>query len=258
MAAGGQTVTQDATRPHDWDAEAYATLPLPHADWGGRALDRLRLTGGQTVLDLGCGPGRDTARLLQRLPAGRVLALDGSATMLRRARTHCSGDAKVSWLQADLRSFLPLSAGSVDAVFSVATLHWVPDHPALFREMARVLRPGGRLSLEYGGAGNVASVVGALRALGREPAEWVFARPADEEPALLTAGFTGVECRLRPVSVPMAEDVFVRYLANVVLVAQLESAAAAERADLEAAVAERMARPAVDYVRLEVTAGRAV
>jgi trans-aconitate 2-methyltransferase len=59
-------------------------------------------------------------------------------------------------------------------------------------------------------------------------------------------------------SAPIAEDVFVHYLANVVLVAQLEAVPATERAHLAAAVAERMARPAVDYVRLEVTAGRAV
>ena len=244
-----------ATRPHDWDADAYASLPLPHADWGERALRRLRLTGRETVLELGCGPGRDTARLLQRLPGGRVLALDGSAAMLARARARCGG-GRVGWLHADLRDPLPLAAGSVDAVFSVATLHWVPDHPRLFAEMARVLRPGGRLSLEYGGAGNVATVVAALRALGREPGEWVFASPAGEEPALRAAGFTDVECRLRPCAVPMDEAVFVRYLANVVLVAQLETASQAERAALAPAVAARMPRRCVDYVRLDVTAGR--
>ena len=257
-ASGGSAARTEATRPHDWDADAYADLPLPHADWGERALGRLGLQGGETVLELGCGPGRDTARLLQRLPTGRVIALDGSAAMLGRARRRCAGDPRVSWVHADLRSPLPLAPDSVDAVFSVATLHWVPDHARLFAEMVRALRPGGRLSLEYGGAGNVATVVTALRALGREPAEWVFASPAGEKPALLAAGFTDVECRLRHVAVPMDADVLVRYLAGVVLVAQLEGASEAERADLAPAVAERMARRVVDYVRLEVTAGRAL
>jgi len=83
------------------------------------------------------------------------------------------------------------------------------------------------------------------------------AGPADEATALRAAGFTDVECRLRPVDVPMEAAVFVRYLANVVLVAQLEAASEAERAELAPAVAARMRRRSVDYVRLDVTAGRA-
>ena len=53
---------------------------------------------------------------------------------------------------------LPL-AEPVDAIVSTATFHWVPDHDALFRHLAAVLRPGGQLVAQFGGAGNIASVL---------------------------------------------------------------------------------------------------
>jgi ubiquinone/menaquinone biosynthesis C-methylase UbiE len=62
----------------EWDAESYDVLPLPHKRWGPRTISRLRLAGDETVADIGCGTGRDAQHLLQLLPRGRVLAIDGS------------------------------------------------------------------------------------------------------------------------------------------------------------------------------------
>ncbi len=113
--------------------------------WGTDVLDRLELRGDETVLDAGCGTGRVTERLAERLPAGRVVALDGSPAMVEAARGRLArfGD-RISYVTADLGAPLPIADASVDAILSTATFHWIADHDALFRHLARVLRPGGR------------------------------------------------------------------------------------------------------------------
>src|SRR5437588_3131406 len=73
---------------------------------------------------------------------------------------------RVQYVRADLGQPLPLDQ-QVDAVFSTAAFHWVPDHDALFANLAAVLRPGGALVAQCGGTGNVASVMAAAAALGR-------------------------------------------------------------------------------------------
>jgi trans-aconitate 2-methyltransferase len=145
--------------PREWDARTYDTLPLLHQQWGRGTLERLRLRGDEVVLDAGCGTGRDTALLLERLPSGRVVAVDASSRMLERLRERLAGRLdRVEVIQADLTE--PLPAGlEVDAVFSVAAFHWITDHQTLFANLAKALRPGGQLVAECGGQGNVASVV---------------------------------------------------------------------------------------------------
>src|SRR6476619_7250035 len=64
--------------PREWDAETYDAIADPQFRWGSAVVDRLELDGAETVLDAGCGSGRVTARLAERLPRGQVVALDGS------------------------------------------------------------------------------------------------------------------------------------------------------------------------------------
>src|SRR5436309_3319441 len=115
----------------------------------------------------GCGTGRVTEHLLRRLPDGRVIALDASDAMLTEAarRLAAFGD-RVQYVRADLGQPLPFDQ-QVDAVFSTAVFHWVPDHDALFANLAAMLRPSGTLVAQCGGTGNVASVMAAAAALGR-------------------------------------------------------------------------------------------
>src|SRR4029453_17331508 len=68
--------------PRDWDAETYDSIADPQFRWGAAVVDRLDLDGDETVLDAGCGSGRVTALLAERLPDGSVVALDGSTSML--------------------------------------------------------------------------------------------------------------------------------------------------------------------------------
>ena len=68
--------TRAMTTPRDWDAATYDRVADPQTRWGTAVLDRLTLTGDEVVLDAGCGTGRVTESLAERLPRGRVIALD--------------------------------------------------------------------------------------------------------------------------------------------------------------------------------------
>src|SRR6185312_7177718 len=109
------------------------------------------------------GDGGVTAGLLERLPDGRVYAVDGSPAMVERARTALGGDPRVTVALSDLLALeLP---EPVDVAFSSATFHWIADHDTLFARLHGALRPGGRLLAQCGGAGNIAAVREAVDAV---------------------------------------------------------------------------------------------
>ncbi|WP_299051489.1 class I SAM-dependent methyltransferase [uncultured Nocardioides sp.] len=245
----------------EWDASTYDALPLPHEAWGAGVLDRLDLPGdgaGLRVLDAGCGTGRDAAALRDRWPGAELVLLDGSERMLERARERLGDSA--TYVHADLTRPLPDTVGTVDAVMSVAAFHWVGDHRALFAHLAAVLRPGGRLVAECGGAGNLDAMDSALRTAQRafgideDPGEWCFAGVDDTRAELVSADLVVDDVRLRQHPIRLAEpDLLRRYLATVVLGGYAEPLADRFDAFVDA-VAEAMTEPVVDYVRLELEA----
>jgi trans-aconitate 2-methyltransferase len=132
------------SRTRDWDATTYKRVALPHEEWARAVLDRLGLKGGESVLDAGCGSGRTTAIVIERLPEGRVIAVDGSPSMVEEVREVLRpGDEA---LVSDLTK-LELEE-TVDAVFSTAVFHWILDHDALFARMRAALKDGGRFAAE--------------------------------------------------------------------------------------------------------------
>ncbi|MGH8971935.1 MAG: class I SAM-dependent methyltransferase [Acidimicrobiia bacterium] len=243
--------------PRDWDARTYDRVADPITGWGNAVLDRLELRGHERVLDAGCGTGRVTEALRDRLPDGRVVALDASPSMLAEARSRL-GDDRTEYVLADLGRPLPLDE-PVDAVFSNATFHWVLDHVALFTHLAAVLRPGGPLVAQCGGAGNIASVLEALRRTGHPgPHPFHFAGPDDTRRRLESAGFVEVRTWLHPEPTPFPPgEPLQEYLATVVLGSHLEQLPPEKRRDFVRQVSERMPKPEVDYVRLNILARRA-
>ena len=242
---------------HDWDARTYDRIADPMTRWGSAVLDRLPLAGNERVLDAGCGSGRVTERLAERLPDGRVVALDGSPAMIEAARERLArfGD-RVEYVVADLGRPLPVEP--VDAVLSTATFHWVPDHDALFTNLAAVIRPRGRLVAQCGGAGNIASVQRVLAGLGDG---WLgpvhFETPLATATRLDAAGFVDVEVWLtdEPTRFDPGEPLET-YLRTVVLGAHLERLPAGERDAFVRAVAAALPEPLIDYVRLNIVATR--
>jgi trans-aconitate 2-methyltransferase len=249
-----------AEPPHDvWDAFNYDRLPLPHEQWGARLLSKVDLSGDEHVLDAGCGTGRDTVELLNRLPRGHVTAVDASAAMLGRLRERTVGEAdRLTVIPGDLTRPLSLHRPA-DIVFSVATLHWIPDHDRVFANFASLMEPGALLAFECGGAGNIARIRDAvLRASGDDSEQigWRFAGSVETERRLLHCGFVDIDVRLREDPAILAEELLSDYLATIVLGRHLTRIPAEERSAFVYAVTAEMAEPIIDYVRLEVTARR--
>lgn len=254
-------MSRGAASPRDWDAATYDRVSDPQAAWAGEVLERLLLRGDETVLDAGCGSGRVTRLLLDRLPEGRVIAADAAPTMVEQARRALGARAEV--LHADLAA-LELSE-AVDAVFSNAVFHWVSDHERLFASLHGVLRPGGQLVAQCGGAGNVERFIAVARAVGDEPpfaahlrgyvGPWNFQSAEATARRLERAGFGHIRCwlELRP-AVPAEPDTYVR---SVCLGYHLEQLPHELRDPYVGAVLERVGEPfELDYVRLNIDARR--
>lgn len=246
--------------PREWDAEEYEHLARPQDSWGLRILAMLSLDGDETVLEAGCGTGRDTARLLRRLPKGRVFALDGSARMLELARIRLAGSLdRVELVHGDLRQPLELPS-PVDVVFSVAAFHWIPDHLELFRNLAGALRPGGRLVADCGGRGNIAQVSAAIEQVTGVPGEqgvWNFAGPEETRLRLRDAGFENIEVQLHSEPAEFENDhEFRRFLKSVILGSHLAGMPVSQQAGFVDSVASRLPGRSIDYVRLTIGARR--
>lgn len=241
----------------EWDAQSYDALPLPHKRWGHAAIERLRLTGSETVADLGCGTGRDAQQLLAAVPHGHVVAIDGSEEMLAQLRTRLADDLdRVEVVHADLRKLLPLNK-PVDAVLSVATLHWLPDHARLFTDIASMLRPGGQFVAEAGGHGNITTVREALADLGADDGAgtWNFTGADEATAHLEAAGFNEIQVDLVPDPARLkAGEQLEAFLATVVLGAHLRDLPPRQHRPFVHAVAQRLPEPVVDYVRIQIRA----
>lgn len=235
-------------------------VPLPHEHWGATAIAQLRLEGNETVLDFGCGTGRDAEHLLSLLPHGHVVAVDGSQRMLSELRRRLADDlGRVTMVQADLRQPLAL-AQEVDAALSVATLHWLPDHAAVFGTVAAVLRPGGQFIAECGGYGNIETFRTALRDVSGADGDeiWNFADVEETTANLRTAGFTDIDVRLIPDPARLERgEQLEAFIATVMLGAQLRDMSVDDRRPFVHEVAQRLPEPVIDYVRLQISAVRA-
>ena len=163
----------------EWDAASYHRLSDPQYGWGRRVLARISPRGDETIIDAGCGTARLTSELAALIPRGRVLAVDLSENMLRKARQNVTqqnvgpgtlagaapgssqsspsaaalGRAPIHFLCADVAALAFKEVA--DGIFSTATFHWIGDHDMLFRSLFTALKPGGWLIAQCGGGPNL-------------------------------------------------------------------------------------------------------
>jgi trans-aconitate 2-methyltransferase len=242
------------------DGATYDRISEPLERIGRDVLERLQLRGDETVLDAGCGSGRVTEALCERLPRGHVIGVDGSAEMLAAARRRLG--EHVELLHQDLEC-LELGGRRVDAVLSTATFHWITDHDALFRGLRASMRTGAQLVAQCGGAGNTPELLSATRALGaRRPfaeylggwaGPWNYATPKQTAERLQSAGFSDVRTWL--ISLPAPYEELREWLATNALTAHTARLPDALREPFIDAVAELIGEDSpVTYIRLNIDA----
>jgi trans-aconitate 2-methyltransferase len=253
-----------------WDAEVYDRIGKPMRRWAQKVIDGLELEGGETVLDAGCGSGSVTFDLLEKLPRGTIYAVDASAEMIASLRKSIAerGVTNVHPIHASLTDFtLP---EQVDAVFSNAVFHWIPDDDALFGCLFRATKPGGRLRAQCGGFGNQARVLESAGTVVREPRYAPFftdfsdtktyRSPERAKASMERAGWRDVRAELWAEPVPFAvEDEAALYVRTILLrdhVARLpeELRDGYARAVVRETVARYGAPYTADYVRLDLWA----
>ena len=231
-----------------WDAGDYARVGAFVAELGGAALDLLNPQLGERILDVGCGEGTLTKRLVER--GATVLGIDNSPEMIAAARE--KGVDALLLAAEDMQFF-----DEFDAAFSNATLHWVLHKEQAARAIFRALKPGGRFAGEMGGEGNIATLREALdeeliiRGYGPpvDASNW-YASPDEFAAVYESAGFSEIDARLieRPTPIEHGVDQWVTTFRRGWL--DRAGVPESERAGIAAAVADRFGSSVADYVRL--------
>jgi trans-aconitate methyltransferase len=188
-----------------WDPQAYGQNAAFVHGLAGGVIEWLAAQPGERILDLGCGDGQLTQRLVAI--GASVTGVDNSAEMVAAARMR-GVDAQEASAEA-----LPYPPASFDAVFSNAALHWVRDQDAMMTEVHRVLKRGGRFVAEMGGHGNIAAIRVALMAVlarhgygDREDGVNYYPTPEGYARRLVRHGFKVEQIALIPRPTPIAES----------------------------------------------------
>lgn len=255
----------------EWDAERYHRLSDPQVAWGQRVLDRLAPGAGETILDVGCGTGRLTAQLAAAAGTGLVVGLDRSAAMLHQARAWLARQAPQVRLVRGDAAALPF-AETFGAIFSAATLHWVPDHAAAFRSIFRALRPGGRLVAQCGGGPNLARLLARThnlmgsarfaRHFGAWHDPWYFADEPSTIRELQQAGFDDIDVSLESAPVTLRDAAaYSDFIACVCVRHHIDRLPSGRRVEFIGALADAAAADdppyTLDYWRLNISARKA-
>lgn len=211
----------------EWNAASYHKVSGPQTGWGQKVLARLNVRGDERAIDAGCGSGRLTAALLERLPHGRLVAIDRSRNMLVTARANLRPvfGSRVAFVQVSLPD-LPFN-NAADLVFSTATFHWVKDHAALFAGILGALRRGGRLHAQCGGGPNLARAHELAERVMHAPpfatyftdwpGPWEFASAEVTAARLRAAGFVDIETSLEEAPTTLATEADYREFVTTVI-----------------------------------------
>jgi trans-aconitate methyltransferase len=246
------------TNVQSWNPEGYAKNARFVADLGQPVLDLLAARPGERILDLGCGDGALTRKLMDL--GCRVVGVDASAPQVEAARAQ-GVDARV--MAGEDLAFGP----EFDAVFSNAALHWMPDAERVLAGVHTALRPGGRFVAECGGYGCVdifrRALIASLRARGHdgEAADpWYFPTVEDYSAKLVTAGFEISYVALIPRPTPLPGDIlgwletFAPPFTRVLRPAERSAYQADVRAQLRPRLCDSEGKWTADYVRLRFSA----
>jgi SAM-dependent methyltransferase len=241
-------LSKAAASTSKWDPADYARVGGFVAELGGAALDLLDPRPGERILDVGCGEGTLTKRIIER--GATVLGIDSSPEMIAAARE--KGVDALLLPAEDMQFF-----AQFDAAFSNATLHWVLHQEQAARAIFRALKGGGRFAGEMGGEGNLKKLRDALdeELIIRgylpplEASNW-YASPEDFAAIYEAAGFGEIDARLIERPTPIEHGV--AQWVTTFRKGWLDRAGVPEeeRGEIGTAVADRVGSNVADYVRL--------
>jgi SAM-dependent methyltransferase len=245
---GEDALTEAAASTSKWDAADYARVGSFVAELGEAALDLLDPKLGERILDVGCGEGTLTRKIIDR--GATVLGVDNSPEMIAASRA--KGVDALLLAAEDMQFF-----AQFDAAFSNATLHWVLEKEQAARAIFRALKSGGRFAGEMGGEGNIRKLREALDeeliirgyAPPVEAGNW-YASPEEFAAVYEAAGFCEIDARL--IERPTPLDHGVAAWVTTFRKGWLDRAQVPEeeRTDIATAVAGRFGSDIADYVRL--------
>jgi trans-aconitate methyltransferase len=245
---GEDALSHAAASTSKWNAADYARVGAFVAELGGAALDLLEPQPGERILDVGCGEGALTRKIIAR--GATVLGIDNSPEMIAAARAR-----RIDAVLMDAADMTFTS--EFDAAFSNATLHWVLEKEQAARAIFRALKPGARFAGEMGGEGNIArlqQVVDEQMILRgyvppTEANNW-YASPEEFAAVYEAAGFREVDARLiqRPTPIEHGIAAWVATFRKGWF--DRAGVPEEERAEIAAAVADRFGSSVADYVRL--------
>lgn len=185
----------------NWEADVYSRNAPFVPEYGSVILDELNAQSGETILDLGCGDGVLTEKLVAT--GADVLGIDSSDNLLQSAREKGLNVRLMNGEAIELDQ-------QFDAVFSNAALHWMTNPTAVATGVFSALKPGGRFVAEFGGKGNVAAIVTAILAAlsdenidGRSRIPFYFPTVAEHSELLTSCGFNVQRIELIPRPTPL-------------------------------------------------------
>lgn len=191
---------------HSWDAQTYDKISSDvQLEWGRKLLEKRGWVGNEIVMDAGAGSGNLTKILCDKVPHGKVYAIDADSNMVQHAKSNLSGYKNVQVIHSSMEKVnLPTE---VDVIFSNAALHWVVDQEGVFSHFWRLLKPnGGELLLDYGGHGNFERVLSIIFKLKQSDQfkghfvnwkqSWYFPKPYETEKLLHKLRFRDIQVNL--------------------------------------------------------------
>jgi trans-aconitate 2-methyltransferase len=196
-----------------WDAESYDAVSSIQEGWGRKVVEWRIWQGNESVMDAGCGTGKLTKLLAQKVPAGIVYAVDIDRNMIEVCARNLKDTGNVKFIESDLSTAsVPAKVG---VVFSNAAIHWILDHRKLFENFWRLLDDNGEIIIQCGGHGNLEKIISILDDI-RQCDEfkpfftswkesWYFPKPEDTSRLLQDIGFKNINAYLMQDSATFAD-----------------------------------------------------
>jgi trans-aconitate methyltransferase len=190
---------------HSWDARTYDKVSSNvQLEWGRKLLEKRRWTGNEIVMDAGAGSGNLTKILADKVPNGKVFAVDADPNMVHQSKSNLSDYKNVQVIHSSMdKVYLPTE---VDVIFSNAALHWVLDQEGVFLHFWKLLKPNGELLIDYGGHGNLERPLSVIFKIIQSEQfkehfanwkqSWYFPKPDETERLLQKVGFKEIQVDL--------------------------------------------------------------